>query len=153
MLSFAFTETYGQSKYEKCKVEDKELKRVKYYIGYTERSIPQNDQPSNFIVDISVKPNKINEKDLLLIARHLKQKFCKEDYLIVGIFDRKDVAENYRFNVQEARNHLRGEYFLNRITGEEYISFVLIPDYNGNPQARIKIDLSSKTTTKKFDFN
>ncbi len=145
ILGISCLTVVGQENFVKCKVKEKELKSVTYDIRNILRTDAKNDEPSVLIVSIYVKPNKINKDDLILISRHLKQKFCKEENLIFSIFDNKDVAKFYDMNVQSARNHFRGEYILNRITGKEYISFVTIPDYNGNPRARIKIDLNSKT--------
>jgi hypothetical protein len=140
-ILLGFVTAFGQGNFTKCKVEDKKLESVRYYIGNVERSRVSDSKPAALLVDISVKANKINRDDLTLIANHLKQTFCKEDNLIVGIFDRKDTAKYFDANLQSARNHFRGEYILNRIIGEDYVSYTTVADYNGNYKNRIKMDL------------
>lgn len=68
---------------------------------------------------------------------------------MVAIFDDKKTADFYDMNLQYARNHFRGEYILNSKTGEEYINFVTVPDYNANGRTLgIKIDLRDQNKKK-----
>lgn len=127
----------------KCKTKDKSLRAVQYRIGRFERSPQSTERPSTLIVDISVKPELIDAKYMVLLAHKLNQTFCKEDRLVVGIFDKYEIAVRFRDEFQDALDAFRGEYVLDRKTGKEYVSFSLVPDYQGNPESRIKIDLTA----------
>lgn len=119
----------------KCKIKSEELRSVKYYIGSLERI------ENTLSIRIAVKSNQINETDLVLIAKHIKEKFCNETQIVTSIFDDKRTAHNFDTTFKSAINALRGEYVLDREKGDEYISFVKIPDYFNNPKGRIRIDL------------
>lgn len=127
----------------KCKVKDKNLRSVKYRYAYSERSTV-NGRPT-IAINISVKPADINREFLMLLVHHLNQRFCREERLVVAIFIDYDAAKHFRPQFPEVLNAWRGEYFLDRRTGEEYVSFITTtPNYNNNPQARVKIDLGVK---------
>lgn len=128
----------------KCKVKDKILQDVKYRFAYSERSTRQG-QPI-VALNISVKPENINHEYLVLLARYLNQRFCREERLVVAIFTDYKAAKHFRPDFPEILDAWRGEYFLDRRTGEEYVSFTTIPNYNNNPQSRIRINLGVKNT-------
>lgn len=138
-----FSTALGQ-KPTNCKVRDKSLRKVEYRIGSFQRSNVDPDRPPILTLGISVKPEQINADYIVSLARNLNQRFCKEDQLVVGIYDRYEIAVYFNGDFQDDLNAYRGYYFLNRTTGEEYVSFSTVPDYQGNPQARIKIDLNLK---------
>ena len=129
----------------KCKINDKSLRAVKYRIGSYERSRLAPEGPPVLGIGVSVKPEQINADYLVLLARNLNQRFCKEDRLVVGIYDRYEIAVRFRGEFQEALDAFRGEYFLDRTTGEEYVSFTTVPDYQRNYDSRIKIDLKASS--------
>ena len=124
----------------KCKVKNNELKSIKYYIGFT--GLVDNPKET-LLIHIAVKDNQINETDLVLIAKSIKEKFCNEMRLVLLIFDAKKPADFFDLTFKTDRDALRGEYVLDREKGEEYISFVKIPNYFENPNDRIKIDLTT----------
>ena len=126
----------------KCKVKDKSLRSVKYRVAYSERST--DDGRPSILVFISVKPENINREYLVLLAHHLNQRFCREERLAVAIFVDYNAARYFKPEFPEVLDAMRGEYFLDRRTGEEYVGFTTIPNYNNNPQARIRIDLGAK---------
>lgn len=145
VLTITFPAFAQEKKIVKCKVKDKKLKSVKYYIGFIDQGIKPDD---SLLVHIAVKANQVNESDLVLIARHLKERFCKETRLVVLIFDSKITADNFDTTFKAARDALRGEYVLDKEKGKEYISFIKIPNYFENTKDAIKIDLSSKVKDK-----
>jgi hypothetical protein len=127
-----------EEKVVKCKVKTKELKSVKYYVGQVMRV------ENTLSIHIAVKTNQINETDLVLIARNIKERYCNETEIVVGIFDKKVTADRFDTSFKSAIDALRGEYVLDKAKGEDYISFVKIPDYYNNPKERIKIDLKAR---------
>ena len=124
----------------KCKLKEKRLRAVQYRFGRSERSTL-----GVLGLDISVMPEQINADYLILLARHLNQLYCKEDRLVVGIFDRFETALRFNLSFQEDRDALRGEYVLNRTIGEEYVRFSTVPDYQKNYESSVKIDLTANT--------
>jgi hypothetical protein len=131
------TQCFSQEKnVVKCKVQDKTVKSAKYYTGVVQRV------QETLLIQIGVEPRRVNETDLILIAKHIKERFCKESSLVVMIFDDKKTAK-YGFDAsfKESRDALRGEYVLNRATGKEYIYFVNTPDYYNTTAKRIRINL------------
>lgn len=126
----------------KCKVKDKSLRSVKYRKAYSERSTV-NGRPS-ILICISVKPEEVNREFLVLLAHHLNQRFCREERLVVAIFIDYKAARYFNPNFQNVRDAWRGEYFLDRRTGEEYVSFTPSLNYEENPQAHIRIDLRAE---------
>lgn len=125
----------------KCKVQDKSLRSVKYRNAYSERSTV--DGRPSILICISVKPEDVNREFLVLLAHHLNQRFCREERLVVAILIDYKAARYFNPNFQDVREAWRGEYFLDRRVGEEYVSFTTNLNYNDNPQARIRIDLGA----------
>lgn len=126
----------------KCKVKSKELKSVKYYIGNIERV------GETLSIRIAVKTNQINETDLVLIAKHIKERFCNETQIVTSIFDAKWTADNFNTTIKSARDALRGEYVLDKGKGEEYISFVKVQNYFENTKNSIRINLPLQSNDK-----
>ena len=138
------TVSSGQ-KLNKCEVKDKSLRSLKYRIVNTERSFLSTGLPI-IGINISVAHKDINREFLLRLAQHLNQRFCREERMVVGIFDDPKAARYFNPPVRAVLDAWRGEYFLDRRTGEEYVAFSTVPNYHDNPQARIKIELGAKTS-------
>jgi hypothetical protein len=128
-----------------CKIQNKEVKLAKYYTGRMERI------QETLAIQIAVKPSQVNETDLVLIARHIKERFCKESKLVVFIFDDKKTARYYfDASFKESRDALRGEYVLDKEAVKEYVSFVRGSDYYNNNN-KIRIELNSKNNIQSKD--
>lgn len=134
---------YGQ-KPRSCEIKkDKTL--VKYKIGSFERG------DEALILHVSLNPNNINEFTLLGISKQLKMIYCKEKEIIVTFFDNQIVARNATLNsmsvyFEKTLESSRGEYYLNRDTGEEFVSYSTSSGYlrTGNDSSRIKIVIGVK---------
>ncbi len=124
-------------------VKDNSPSPVDYRIAYSERSLSENE----IVLNISVKPENINRDFLALLARHLNQRFSADRRIAVAIFDDFKAAKNYDIGFPETHDTVRGEYFLDRSTGEEYVSYSVTPNYlKSDPRSRIKIELGTKTS-------
>ena len=139
LLFFSFSAFGQRANYKKCKVDDSHIKSAKYYVGGADRV------QETLGVRISVKESNVNETDLSLVAKRLKATYCNEDELVVLIFVDKVPARRFDTTFKSSIDALRGEYVLSKSKGEEYISFVKIPDYFNNANKRIRIDLNNKT--------
>jgi hypothetical protein len=134
----------GQQKPVNCKVQDKEIKVPKYRVGrfwYTVKD------PSVLVLQISVDAKHINRDDMISLAKKIKQDYCKEKRLNAIIFTNHKAARDFVFSresptLERDLKEMRGGYFLNRDTGEEYVSFS--PDPN-KPREEMKIDLKDES--------
>lgn len=77
----SFSASGQQPVFVKCKVKDPTLRSVKYHIGEIYRENVKNGGPAALLVHIAVNANKINKDELVLIAKHLKEKFCNNKIL------------------------------------------------------------------------
>jgi hypothetical protein len=126
-----------------CRVRDERLRAVKYTVGHYERSTV--DGQSGVLINISIKPTEVERSLLLLLARHLNKRYCREPRIVVGIFDNPDAARRFDGSSRSDLDALRGEYVLDRQRGIEYVSFTPVPDYYGHPTERIRIELGTNS--------
>lgn len=144
ILMFQSFSTASGQKPTMCKIQEKSLREVKYRIGSFQRTKTDPEGLSVLGLGVSVKPEQVNADYLVLLARNLNRRFCKEDRLVVGIYDKYEIAVYFNSDFQDSLDAFRGEYVLDRTTGKEYVSFTTVPDYQKNYDSRIKIDLREK---------
>jgi hypothetical protein len=141
----------------KCKSKVKTERTFKYKMGLTFRSQRALYGPAVTVIQVSVEPEHINQDDLLKIAGWLKQDFCKERRLSVVILtDRRYVDVPPTAGTLWYRDWLealRGEYFLDKDSGEEYISYSTTPNYFKSQQSRVKIDLGNPQAEMKIGLS
>ena len=129
---------------EKCRVKDQDNRVPAYQIGRTERT---SEGPPTLLVQISIEPQHINRNDLVALAGQLKKVFCKEQRVDVAIFDAYRYARNFS-PIEEnpyywqGLESMRGGYYFDRTTGEEYVEFSTIPNYFKNKKDRVRIEIS-----------
>lgn len=142
LVCLSFLTVSGQEPI-KCKIKDKSIGDVQYRIGGFERPTSDPEEPPELLLRISVKPEQINPEYLVLLARNINRRFCKEDRITVAIFDIYDVAVNFRMMDEYDLNAFRGEYVLDRTTGEEHVSYSTVRDARLFHYSSIKIDLKT----------
>jgi hypothetical protein len=102
------------------------------------------------ILEIVVKPEDFTHDKMVMLARQLNKDYLGESRMYAVIFDSEEAARNYNpagGSYSISKKLERGEYFLDRIKGREYINF---SSQRGKPVDEIKIILSNKfTPTKK----
>lgn len=141
-----FSPSLHSQKVAKCKVKNKDAAKLRYFVGRTESVEAREGDPSGVLVNIAIKSDQFKRDYLIVLATNLKNRFCNEELLLVNIFDNKQIAASppsLMFRSLAARSAFRGANSLNRRSDEEIISFVQGPDFNGNPDARIQIDLKA----------
>jgi hypothetical protein len=127
---------YGQ-KPVRCPIENKVTAAPDYRIGRTFRTV---EEAPSLLVQISIKPGFYEREEIVALAERLNKEFCKEQRLTVLIFDNNRAAK--KFDVNELKLYseaIRGEYSLDRVSGNEYISF---SQDAGKPSERLKIVLN-----------
>ena len=127
---------------EECKLRKDELGGSSFKLVNTERTPKTSKEGPKLLIYISVTPKQINRDDLVMIGSSLRKRFCRETNLVAMIFDNTVRAKFFNPDFNESRDALRGTYVFDQKTGEEYVSFVKIPDYFGNPSERIRVDLN-----------
>ncbi len=134
--------SYGQE-LKRCNVKIKQPDIPKYRLGRTERI----DETDSILIQISVNPQNVNREDLVKLASYLNKQFCKEKRFTVVIFDNPTSAKHFRAdalapNFEEGLESMRGEYYLDRTTGEEYINFSTVPNFFKSKESRVKVNLN-----------
>src|SRR5262245_51951055 len=124
-----------------CKDGAKVKHAPRYQIEQKYRTV--SDQ--KLVIYISVNPQHFNRADMTLLAQRLNKDFCGEDDLYAVIFDSYASAQHFiphEHSPTYKRDwaSMRGGYYLNRVTGMEYISFSL--DLN-RPRDEVKIEISN----------
>jgi hypothetical protein len=133
---------------KRCPVKE-ESGHVKYRMGLTERG--GGDLP--LIIQISVDPRNINGTDLVILAKQLNEVFCKEQKINVVIFDSYRYAANFSPSSEnpyyvKGLESMRGGYYLDRKTGEEFVQFTTVPNYFKNYENRKRIDINKPSSAK-----
>lgn len=141
----------------RCKVKD--IHAPRYKIGSTVRTGESEAQPvsATLLVMISIKPQHFNRDDMIALARRLNREYCIEQNLTVLIFDNHQSAGHFSASYESETQErdlaaLRGNYHINRQTGEEVVLFSKDP---AKPREMVKIELnreSSKRESSKPDF-
>lgn len=135
---------------EQCSVKKQDAIGFKYRIGLSERG--GGNLP--VIIQISVEPRNINATDLVTLAEHLNKVFCKEQKFDVVIFDSYRYAANFSPSGEnpyylQGLESMRGGYYHDRSTGEEFVQFTTVPNYFKNYQNRIRIDINQTSSAKR----
>lgn len=133
---------------KRCPVK-KESRHVKYRMGLIERG--GGDLP--LIIQISVDPRNINKTDLVILAKQLNKAFCKEEKMVVTVFDSYRYAKNFSPSGEnpyywKGLESMRGEYYIDRKTDEEFVEFTSVPNYFKNKQDRIRIEINKSSSAK-----
>jgi hypothetical protein len=131
-------------KLDKCRVNGDDDRVPKYQIGRTERT---SEGPPTLLVQISVEPQYINRNDLVALASQLKKVFCKEQRVDFVIFDAYRYARNFspveeNPYYRQGLESMRGEYYFDRTTEEDYVEFSTIPNYFKNKKDRVRVEVS-----------
>lgn len=146
------TTVFGGQEPIKCKSQGKGERMPKYKMGLTFRSKDGLNGPSVLVIQVSIESKHINRTDLLMLASQFKKDFCKEQRFAVVLLTDHRFAKAFPVEgtlwYEEWQEALRGEYFLDRNTGEEYISYSTVPNYGKNPQSKVKIELDSIPSKK-----
>lgn len=84
-----------------------------------------------FLLVVVIKPKYLNREDMTALAKKIKIDFPKENKIEVVFFTNKHAAKNLIINehskdYEKNKEALRASYRLNRLTGEEYLSFAPI---------------------------
>jgi len=129
--------TYGQSSGEKRN----NARAPNYRIGLKFRTVESKALPGPpmLVLQISIKPSAFTRDSMIALAQRLKSDFAKEERLQVAFFSDYDAAKSFGGRTNEEWAWVRGDYHLDRTTGEEQLNF--IPDPK-DPQRNIKIDLT-----------
>jgi hypothetical protein len=106
---------------EKCQIKG-DGNAAKYQPGHNLRTV--EGSPS-LLVHINVKRRAFNRKEIIYLAEQLNNEFCKERKLVALIFDSRAAALKFDpvTDLEVYSESIRGEYSLDRTTGQEYISF------------------------------
>ena len=147
----------GQKKIVRCKLQGKDMKAPDYKLGVTYEGpsrVPwkEEDITPMSIVHISIDSKNVNRDDMIRLALKLKNDFCKEERLFVVLFDDSAYINRIYVSVDaffhKADESKRGYCYLDRITGEEYITYSTVPNYFKNPEKRVRIELGPPSTQK-----
>jgi hypothetical protein len=128
---------------EKCRVQNNNNHMAEYRMGRVERT--KGSAPTA-LIQISVPPQHINRNDLVALGTQLKKVFCEEQRLDIVIFDSYLYAQNFspveeNPYYRQGLESMRGLYYLDRTTGEEFVEFSTVPNYFRSKQARVKITI------------
>jgi len=146
--------SHAHQEISRCKGDDKVVNAPNYKPGVT------YDGPSNFlegrppmsIIHISVDAKSLNADDLLLLALKLKKDFCKEERLFAVLYDDPAYIKQIYYSAHplfhRAEESQRGYYYLDRKTGEEYITYSTVSNFHKHPENRVKIGLGAPTVKK-----
>lgn len=131
----------GRMRNNQILVTQNKQKKIDYRIGKTIRTTAG---PPMLIVYISVKPERFNRQDMLLLARQLNDAFSTEQRVSIWLFDRYSSARDFvphphSPTYERDFKALRGHYDLDRVTGKETMQFSSAPN---KPRNEIVIDLS-----------
>jgi hypothetical protein len=100
---------------------------------------------NKLILWISIEPETFVRTKMLMLARQLNKDFPDEPRIYVVIFDSEVAARNYDpagGSYYISKQLERGEYFLDRVKGQEYINF---SSQLGRPINEIAIPISGKS--------
>ena len=133
---------YGQ-KPKKCKVE-KDSSVPKFRVADFDRG-----KDSVLLLYVSINSSDITQSNLIALSKRLENIYCKEKEIITTFFDDYSVAQNATLDAisvyfEKTLESSRGEYYLNRNTGEEFVSYSVSSGYlrRGSESKRIKVILS-----------
>ena len=134
-----------EKKDSKSSENAKRAKKVKYRIiaqEVTARSA--KGEKLGLLLYVGVSPEDINQESLLSVAAQIKRKYNKLNRVVAGIYNRHEAVQYYRADSPEVFESLCGEYVLDRLKNEDYISFVPQCNYDLNKDSRIRIDIGKE---------
>jgi hypothetical protein len=122
----------------KCKYESKEL-APKYRIGWRTYSVAG---PKTLLLAISIDTHHFSRDEMVALAHRIKRDFCRERKLDIAILDSYKAARAFAPTIEKEwfQKHWRGDYFLDRDSGEERITFSTVPD---RPRDEVIVNLGA----------
>lgn len=119
LASFCVAVVFGQ-KPVNCDV--KEIKKPQFKIAFM--SVGKTLQ-----LHIVIKPKYQTDENLILLAKYLNQKYCKEEVIRAAVFDNKEDARAFTvYQVKQIPDTLRVIYRLDRSSGQEYLERIKVID-------------------------
>lgn len=129
IISFVLV-TFGQ-KPKECSIEG--LQRAKFKVAFTSAG-------EVFSLRIIIKPKYQTDENLILLAKNLKQIYCKEKVIFATVFDNKKDARDFTvYEVKLIPDTLRAIYNLNRDKEKEYLVRIKLIN-NKQSETPIKLD-------------
>jgi hypothetical protein len=149
LLIVAFVIFVGVEKNEGQSVNknsEKRQKKPNYKVARMESKIIDGDKV--LLLNLSINSKYLNREDMIELARQVKNDFQKEEKIDALFFINYNAAKTFdeefhphSKNYEKNWKAIKGRYFLNRKTEEEYVSFSTIEK---KPFDGEKIDLSKK---------
>lgn len=141
----------------RCKLQNDHLDAPPYRLGMgyeAPAEIPSGAEavPRMTVVQVSVQPDNINRDDLLRLVQVLKNVFCKEERVFVVLFDDPAYIDRLYVSAQpwfrRAEQSKRGYYYIDRKSGEEYLTFSTAGTIQKNTDKAVWIDLGTKPSPR-----
>ena len=141
-----------QKNISKCRPHNDHLNTPHYKVGVSYEApseIPSGAEavPQMTVVHISINPDNINRDDLLSLVQVLKSVFCKEERLFAVLFDDPAYIEHIYVPVQplfrRAEESKRGYYYIDRKSGQEYLTFCTLGSIQTNLEKAVWIDIGT----------
>jgi hypothetical protein len=120
----------------KCTHKSKEH-APRYLIGWSTYSV---EGPRTLFLAVSIDARHFSRDEMVALARRIRQDFCHEQRLDVALLENYKAARAFvpTKEIEWSQKHWRGDYFLDRESGEESISFSTAP---GKPRSEVKVNL------------
>jgi hypothetical protein len=140
-ISFLVAMLVGAASGQNSEVKIKNAAAPKYKIGLKYRTVKSQALPAPLVLvlQISVNPSAFNRAAMISLANRLKNDFPKEERLHAILFSDYQTAKTFTARNDAELAAIRGDYYLDRTTGEEQISFVPDPK---EPKRIVRIDLN-----------
>lgn len=110
----------------------------RYRTGWKTYSV---EGPKTLFLAISIDARRFSRDDLMALAQRINEVYCREQRLVVAILDDYRAARAFAPTNEKLwfKQHWRGDYFLDRNSGEEELSFSTTPD---KPKNEVKLTLA-----------
>ena len=91
---------------------------------------------------VSIPPARLTDDNLLALVRLLKGRYCSYEKVIIAIFTNYSAARVFNPDLEDPwfAEYWRGQYFLDRKTGDESLSRFSMKD---RPVDKVELDLRS----------
>jgi hypothetical protein len=98
--------------------------------------------PKTLFLVISINPRDISRTSMTALTRRIKSQFCLEKKITVAILDNHEAARAWAPTIEKEwfQQYLRGTYFLDLISNEEWIEFSTM---RNRPMDEVRIDFAS----------